>query len=55
MKRKAKAAVAKAKTETSEEWYDKMGTKEGERMINKVEKQRASSRRDIGEVNVIKD
>ena len=55
MKRKAKAAVAKAKTETSEEWYDKMGTKEGERMINKVEKQRARSRRDIGEVNVIKD
>ena len=32
-----------------------MGTEEGERMIHKVAKQRARSRRDIGEVNVIKD
>ena len=32
-----------------------MGTEKGERMIYKVAKQRARSRRDIGEVNVIKD
>ena len=55
MKREAKAAVAKAKNEAYKEWYDKMGTEEGERMIYKVAKQRARSRRDIGEVNVIKD
>ena len=54
-KREAKAAVAKAKNEAYKEWYDKMGTEEGERMIYKVTKQRARSRRDIGEVNVIKD
>ena len=39
-KREAKAAVAKAKNETCKEWYDKMGTEEGERMIYKVAKQR---------------
>ena len=32
-----------------------MGTEEGERMIYKVAKQKERSRRDIGEVNVIKD
>ena len=53
-KREAKAAVAKAKNEAYKEWYDKMGTEEGERLIYKVTKQRARSRRDIGEVNVIK-
>ena len=55
MKREAKVAVAKAKNEAYKEWYDKMGTEEGERLIYKVAKQRARSRRDIGEVNVIKD
>ena len=54
-KREAKAAVAKAKNEAYKEWYDKMGTEEGERVIYKVAKQRARSRRDIGEVNVIED
>ena len=54
-KREAKAAVAKAKNEAYYEWFDKMGTEEGERMIYEVAKQRARSRRDIGEVNVIKD
>ena len=47
-KREAKAAVAKAKNEADKEWHDKMGTEEGERMILKVAKQRARSRRDIG-------
>ena len=52
MKRKTRAAVAKAKNEVYKEWYDKMGTEEGERMIYKVAKQRAMSRKDTGEVNV---
>ena len=55
IKRDAKAAVAKAKYEAYKEWCDKMGTEEGGRIIYKVAKQRARSRRDIGEVNVIKD
>ena len=53
-KREAKAAVAKAKHEAYKEWYDKMGTEGGERMIYRVAKQRAMSRKDTGEVNVIK-
>jgi len=53
MKRGAKAAVAKAKTEADKEWHDKMGTEEGERMICKVAKQRVISRTDVGEVNVM--
>ena len=45
MKREAKPAVyIKAKNETHEEWYDKMGTEEGEQMIYKMAKQRARSR-----------
>ena len=32
MKIEAKAAVAKAKNEAYKEWYDKMGTEEGEWM-----------------------
>jgi len=54
MKREAKAAVVKAKNEAYKEWYDKMGTEEGERMIYKVAKQRVRPRRDIGEVNMIR-
>ena len=50
--KREKAAVAKAKTRHTKSG---MGTKEGERMIYKVAKQRARSRREIGEVNVIKD
>ena len=55
MKREAKAAVAIAKNEAYKELNDKMGKEEGERRIYKVAKQRARSRRDTGEVNVIKD
>ena len=55
MKREVKAAVAKVKNEAYKQWYEKVGTEEVERMIYKVEKQSARSRRDIGEVNVIKD
>ena len=35
-KREAKVAVAKAKNEACIEWYDKIGTEEGERTIYKV-------------------
>ena len=55
MKREAKSTVAKVKNEAYKEWYDKMGTEEGERMICKVAKQMARPRRDVGEVNVIKN
>ena len=33
MKSEAKAEAAKAKNEAYKEWYDKMGTEEGEQMI----------------------
>ena len=49
MRRKAKATVALAKHEACKEWYDKMGTEEGERMIYKEATQRARPKRDIGE------
>ena len=55
MKREAKVAVAKAKNEAYKEWYDKMGTEEGERMIYEVENKGQDQEKDIGEVNVIKD
>ena len=55
MKREAKPAVAKPKNEAFKEWYDKMGSEEGEQMIYEVAKQRARPRRNIGELNVIKD
>ncbi|XP_047495893.1 uncharacterized protein LOC125043700 [Penaeus chinensis] len=48
-KREAKRAVAKDKEEAWREWYEKMETKEGERIIYKVAKQRAQSRQDVGE------
>ena len=53
-KRKTKRAVAKAKEEAWKKWYDNMETKEGEKLIYKVAKQRAKNRQDIGEVSVIK-
>ena len=40
VERKANPAEAKAKNEKHKEWYDKMGTEEGEWMIYKVAKQR---------------
>ncbi|XP_047476373.1 uncharacterized protein LOC125030384 [Penaeus chinensis] len=46
--------MTKVKEEAWREWYEKMETKEGERMIYKVAKQRAQSRQDVGEVSVIK-
>ena len=43
MKKEAKAAVAKAKNEAYKEWYDTMGTEEGERTIYKVAKRRPTT------------
>lgn len=54
-KRDAKRTVAKARDEAFREWYEKMNTKEGEKMIYRVAKQRAKTRKDVGEVAVIKD
>ncbi|XP_047487258.1 uncharacterized protein LOC125038065 [Penaeus chinensis] len=54
-KREPKIALAKAKEEAWREWYEKMETKEEERIIYKVAKQRAQSRQDVGEISVIKD
>ena len=45
----------KLNNDAYQEWYHKIGTEGSKRMIYKVAKQRAISRRDIGKVNVIKD
>ena len=44
MNKEAKAAVAKAKNEAYKEWYDKMRTEGGERMIYKVTKRKIKKR-----------
>ena len=54
-KKKAKQAVAKAKEACYKEWYEKLGTKEGEQTIYRIAKQRANSRKDIGDVKVLRD
>jgi len=54
-KRKAKAEVARAKEEAYSDWYEILGTKEGEQQIYRVIKQRAQLRRDITDTLVIKD
>ena len=48
LKEAYKKQWTKLKKEAYKEWYNKMGTEEGERVIYKVEKQWARSRRDIG-------
>ena len=55
LKREAKRIVAKAKSEAHRDWYEKLGTKEGEKIIYRVAKQRKNERKDIGELSVIKD
>ena len=54
-KKRAKEAVAIAKEEACKEWYEKLDTKEGEQLIYKITKQRATQRRDISETLVVKD
>lgn len=53
--KRTKIAVAKAKDKAYKEWYDKLGTKEGENMIYRVTKQRHQKKKDITEILVIKD
>lgn len=51
----AKQAVAKAKEECYKEWYENLGTKEGEETIYRIAKQRTKARADIGEIKVVRD
>ena len=46
-KNEAKREVAKAKEEATKEWYDNMESKEGERCIYRLARQRAQTRQDI--------
>ncbi|GFS10824.1 endonuclease-reverse transcriptase HmRTE-e01 [Elysia marginata] len=54
-KKEAKRAVAKAKEEGYKEWYENLDTREGEKTIYRIAKQRAEAKRDIKEIKVIKD
>ena len=54
-KRVAKRMVAIARREANSEWYEMMGTPEGEKMIYKIAESRKRSRQDVGEVGIIKD
>ena len=47
-KSEAKAALAKAKNEAYEEFNDKMGTEEGERMIYKWQNKRQDQEETLG-------
>ena len=51
-KKEAKRAVAKAKEEGYKEWYENLDSREGEKTIYMIAKQRAEAKRDI---KVIKD
>ncbi|GFS15628.1 endonuclease-reverse transcriptase HmRTE-e01 [Elysia marginata] len=46
-KKEAERAVAKAKKEGYKEWYENLDTREGEKTIYKIAKQRAEAKRDI--------
>ena len=54
-KKEAKRAVAKAKEEGYKKWYENLDTREGEKTIYRIAKQRAEAKRDIKEIKVIKD
>ena len=54
-KRITKRMVAIARGEANREWYDMMGTPEGEKIIYKIAESRRRSRQDVGEVGIIKD
>ena len=54
-KKEAKRDVAKAKEEGYKEWYENLDTREGEKTIYRIAKQRAEAKRDIKEIKVIKD
>jgi len=54
-KSKAKAAVRQAKEKAYQEVYEKLDSKEGERIIYKMAKRRQEARKDIGMVKCVKD
>lgn len=54
-KRKAKTAVAVAKRNAYKDWYEKLETPEGEKIIYRVAKARNETRKDVGEIAIIKD
>ena len=54
-KRVAKRMVAIAKREANREWYEKLETTEGEKIIYRVAEARRKERQDVGELGVIKD
>ncbi|GFS06054.1 retrovirus-related Pol polyprotein LINE-1 [Elysia marginata] len=49
-KKEAKRTVAKAKEEGYKEWYENLDTREGEKTIYRIAKQRAEAKRDIKEI-----
>jgi len=53
--RKAKRAMAKAKSDSVKHIYDELNTKEGEAKIYKIAKARQRSRQDKHSINMIKD
>ena len=54
-KRKAKRAVAIAKRHAYRDWYEKLDTPEGEKIIYRVAKARNEGRKDVGELSIMKD
>ena len=54
-KRKAKKEVAVAKREAYKELYEKLNTREGEKMVYKIAKQRERASKDITKIRSIKD
>ena len=54
-KRKAKRAIAIAKRHAYKDWYEKLDTPEGEKIIYIVAKARNEGRKDVGELSIIKD
>ena len=54
-KRKAKRVVAIARRHAYRDWYEKLDTPEGEKIIYRVAKARNEGRKDVGEISIIKD
>ena len=55
VRKKTSRVVAKARADACEELYDKLKTREGERQIYRLAKQRDRAGRDVQQVRVIKD
>ncbi|XP_063851765.1 uncharacterized protein LOC135095055 [Scylla paramamosain] len=54
-KKQAKRAVARAKINTYRDWYERLDTPDGEKIIYRVAKVRNEMRKDVGEVAIVKD